>query len=201
MKPSYFPSRAAMCRAIAVSLTLSAASTGNAAIVLSGNFNTGTPTPTLTITEDIVFNITTGGSTYYLVFDEWTVFDGSDVGVNDLPAQSFSFALNDSAGTTELYALTDSFPGSFGSVTANDGSLLFNQINVIAGDILTVKAGSYTFGNHTSFNLALAGISFTGDTFLADGGFNRLSNIVTVPEPSAALLGAMGGLFLLRRKR
>lgn len=191
-----------MCRVFAVSLALAAASTGNAAIVLSGDFNTGSPTPMLTITEDIVFTISTGGSVYALVFDEWAVSDGSTRTLGASPDQFFAYSLNGIGGNTDISSITDNYWGGGATLTANDGYLFFAGIAFATDDTFTVKAGSYTFGAFPGFNPALAGKHFTGEVFLTNGDGDRLSaNVSLVPEPSALMLSALGMLAVLRRRR
>ena len=90
----------------------------------------------------------------------------------------------------------------FGGISANDGYLTFGAFPVSGGMPFKILAGTYTFGSNASFNPTLTGRNFTGDVFLIQTTGVRLSdNVSLVPEPSAALLGALGSLALLRRRR
>lgn len=188
----------------ALATVLAAAPLGRAAIVLSGNLNTGTPTPTLTITADIVFTITKGSSIgQFLVFDEWTAADTSPTNVFDSPnLQALSVVNNGTGGTVNISVLTDNRRSAFGNISANDGHLILSLFATTVGTSFVVKEGTFTFSSNAAFNPLLQNRNFTGDAYLADNQGSRLSdNVSLVPEPSAALLGALGVLALLRRRR
>ncbi len=189
---------------LATAVLLTAAPLGSAAIVLSGDFINGTTTPTLTITEDIIFTIASDGNAFILVFDEWTVSDSTPNDPSDDPAQNLTYNRNGSGLSTPIGNLVDNLASTVEDITPNDGYLTFtpNGIPVTAGDSLTISARSYTFESDPGFNPLLTGTTFTGDVFLTDGGANRISDIVAVPEPSAALLCCLLGMApLLRRRR
>jgi len=74
--------------------------------------------------------------------------------------------------------------------TANTAGNLFVADNPVGGpDTLTVVAnkGTLSVGNSSTFDFG--------------GGAQLVFQLVAVPEPSVALLGALGGLALLRRRR
>lgn len=174
-----------------------------AAIVLSGNFQTGTPTPTLEITEDIEFEITNSSIVAFLIFDQWTISDGVGVAVQDNPTQSVFYSLNGNPDASDVIGnLTDNFTSTAGAVTPGDGLLRFNSgIAVTSGDTLTIRAGTYTFESNADFNPLLNDYTFTGDVFLINSSATQISNIVSVPEPSSVGLLAVGMAALLVRRR
>lgn len=71
---------------------------------------------------------------------------------------------------------------------------------VSPGDTFTLKAQEYTLAPEDGFN-PLASQTFTGEMYIMDLNGNRLSNTVTVPEPSTTFLLAALSIPLLRRKR
>jgi hypothetical protein len=192
---------------LAFSTFLLLALTAPAAVVLSGNFNTGTPTATLTITNDIVFTITVTGIARGVVFDEWTSSDGhNDLVVNTQP---INVVINNVTTNITSYALHDNFASTSGSLTPNDGYLDFtsNFLAVTAGDTYTLKAGSYQFSpTPGAFNSPLNNRIFTGNAFVfrsqTEAALSGPTSVgPNVPEPSAAILGLLSVLPLLRRRR
>ena len=82
-----------------------------------------------------------------------------------------------------------------------DGYMFFDGIHVNEGDVLTVVAGTYTFIGNPHFSPLLDGQNFLGDVFLTNSAGIRLSNIVTVPEPSSIFLLLTATVpFIFRRK-
>jgi hypothetical protein len=72
------------------------------------------------------------------------------------------------------------------------------------GSVATVSIGGNTFGTFTLAQQTNAYLTFSGYNYLSDqfgiGRFDNL-NVTLVPEPGAALLGGLGVLALLRRRR
>ncbi|MEM1159026.1 MAG: PEP-CTERM sorting domain-containing protein [Verrucomicrobiota bacterium] len=193
---------------LASALLLLAVSHSESAVILSGDFQTGSPTPTLAITDDITFNIIANGLATYLVFDEWVASDGSGNAVSFVTigpsGQSINYSLNGGSTTSaQAFQFFDNNATDFGDISENDGWLDFDSsfFALTTGDTLTIAAATYTFNFNTDFNPAVPS-NFTGNVYIADGGGNRLSNIVAVPEPTTGLLVALaGGLLVLSRRR
>ena len=84
--------------------------------------------------------------------------------------------------------------------TLNYSWTLFDTGSAISGfstDKFTLNLGAFNGTN--GFTNALGGGSFS--VGLADGNTNLVVNFTAVPEPGAALLGGLGTLLLLRRRR
>jgi hypothetical protein len=83
------------------------------------------------------------------------------------------------------------------SITGLSGFSMFTVGSFLADDPLEV-----TYTGNPAGNAPIIGVpgSFTGDLGLGEGTTSSL-RLVAVPEPSAALLGALGALGLLRRRR
>jgi hypothetical protein len=182
---------------------LAATATSRAAISVSGNFQTGSPTPTLSIEWDIEFAITKSGQVAMLVFDEWVTSDGN---LNNAhPASSSSLVYHivgqpDDQSVGVLH-LADNLTFDSGNVTEHDGVLALYDLQVAEGDVLIIRMGqTFTFNPTGDFNSNLP-TSFTGSVFLADYLGVSMSEIVQIPEPSSLILGALGSLALLRRRR
>ena len=93
--------------------------------------------------------------------------------------------------------------GSFTSIASiNDLPSSFGTTTTVPGAIRTVDFASVneSIGGETDVKIRM---SFTGGDTGSATGNNRLDNIVftAVPEPSTALLGAIGLAALLRRRR
>jgi len=176
----------------------------NGAITVS--LPTATKGASIVIDAPIIFTITTSGNVYAIAFDEWVVSDGNQdhIFLNNV---LFSYQLNGGiVSTTTVVSLLDNtaFVGVYG-LSANDGYFTFgNTIAVTVGDTITILPQSIQpgfTGSKPAFN-PQAEQTFTGNTFLVGVvGASRLSNLVTVPEPSASLLSSLCALALLCRRR
>lgn len=171
-----------------------------AAIIVSGNIRTQGAPCTFEITTDIHVNITqnAAGTFVLFVFDDWVTSDGART---DLPLNpQLAFSLN---GSNFSYpaSLGDNLSVSLKSISSGDGfAYIVTPRTLVVGDVLTLKAGSYTFSGDTEFNRTTAK-TFTGKLFVADNDGTMLSQLTSVPEPSAALLGLLGAGLMLRRRR
>lgn len=175
------------------------ASSASAAIVITGNVNVPGAPCTVTITTDIVFDVqTTGGNNIVaVIFDEWITSDGTRTFPNLSPA--FSYQRNDGPVLTATVSqLIDNVADPVGSVSANDGYFYMELASPLtAGETFTLFAGTYNFAGNAEMNPAIVG-TFGGSTFLTDGAGKILS---PVPETSVAMLGALGLIPLLYRRR
>ena len=177
----------------------------SAAIIIAGDVGTPGAPCTLTITTDIVSEITAdpiNGITC-LVFDNWVTADAAQDFASLAP--ELAFTVNDGPTVSLESMLADNWvDGPLPDMEAGDGYLYvwFGDTPLQTGDIFTIKAGTYTFNSVAGMNPQIAQ-TFEGNFFIADETGTRIANIVdlSVPEPSAALLGAVGSLALLRRRR
>lgn len=191
---------------IIASILLAALSSANAAITLAGDFQNGAyGNHSITFTTDIVFNITTDGDLHYLIFDNWvSTNDGTSTRIieSDQVVQPIAYTLNGVSHSTDFGNLVDHLVDPYNDVNATSGVLRFVEIAVKSGDVLVFKAGTYILGNTPpEFNPELTGgYVFTGDVRVVDF-FARAKATAIVPEPSSVLLGALGLLPLLRRRR
>jgi hypothetical protein len=208
-----FAGRAGGSTRIAIALLAAGASCPNssaaiasAAIVVGGP--TTTSTGTLVITQDIVYTLTSGGFPAALVLDEWTASNGESITTYTDLLTPLKFTLNGSPVTTiSSTGLGDNVTSPNNDFTIHDGFFIINGIpRVVAGDQLTLKAGSYVLSKTNPaqgvFN-PLATQTFTGNTFLTNSAAGRISsNGQVIPETSSALLlVASCGFLLFRRIR
>lgn len=89
---------------------------------------------------------------------------------------------------------------------------LINYIGTWNGGLFTLGAseisdeGTFSRGLNTwkiDYNALSGGVNFNNEYFTGDGSgkFVNITAMTVIPEPSAMLLGALGGLALLRRRR
>jgi surface-anchored protein len=106
-------------------------------------------------------------------------------------------------GTVSLKLLSITGPGDF-LLWQDDG---FNGANVFfdsVGDSFTLTAGSHTHYNWGFTETGTYGLEFEISGTHVDDGLQSGSAVYTfqvVPEPTTAVLGALGALALLRRRR
>lgn len=106
-------------------------------------------------------------------------------------------------GTVSLKLLSITGPGDF-LLWQDDG---FGGANIFfdsAGDSLTLTAGSHTHYNWGFTEAGTYGLEFEITGTHVDDGVQSDSGLYTfqvVPEPTTAMLGALGSLALLRRRR
>lgn len=188
--------------AIAAFSTLASFAPLHGAVTLAGNYQYGDPTPTMKITEDLVFNITASGELLSIVFDEIAPYVGNTQGVSAI-SNKMNYQLN---GGTIKTAILSGFINAYGqttnSISPNDGFMYFTApILVVKGDVLVFKPTTLTFGPNPNFHGGNPGTINT-PIFAIDENAQRLSLSTNIPEPSsAALLGMLSLMALLRRKR
>ena len=111
---------------------------------------------------------------------------------------------NDVGRPMNLYSSVGSEPESFNfssllaEVQANTSYLTegyAGQYNTFVEGV-NFQSISFTIGEGESFFLAVDG----GNNAVERRGFLNMVQIVSVPEPSVALLGALGSLLLFRRR-
>lgn len=141
-----------------------------ASIIVSGTPNQNGGTGTIQITTDVSFNITSTDGAVSLIIDEWVNSDGGPAAatMDDLSYQINGGPIKLTTGT----AFQDEASITQGNITPNDGLIAFDSIAVSAGDILTIKSGSFDFPGHVAMNAGLLG-TFTGDLFLVNASTQR----------------------------
>lgn len=128
-----------------------------------------------------------------------SVASSATIGGNGIIGGSLSL----DAGANFLFSLTD-------TLTVNGGSVSFGGfgINNLIGLDSTVANGTYTLIDGTADFGTFANVSNFGAANAVDLGAGKSAyfapgslNVIVIPEPRAALLGGLGLLALLRRRR
>ena len=182
-----------------------AGSTLSGAITFGGDFSIGTGT--LEITEEISFTASSTGSVGGIAFVNWVAEPDAAQDSLTLANLSYSFTNSGSTGTSSTDFNVYDNKLTLGDVTPTDGVFHFHSTRYLnAGEVFTLHTGSWTGLTATGFNAEGIG-SFTGQAFLMNGSFLRMSENVSVsavPEPStwAAFLGlgALGLAWVRRRQ-
>jgi hypothetical protein len=194
------------------------AGSAQAATVVVANGLAGTNVQGISFVKD---GATLATGTYFLgvgtfsggVFTTW---DGLAA------ASSTSVALDTNTGSPPSEA-TGSFTTTAAAATNLDGTLIYlfvgtgNSIATsgtswavfsVAGTNFPVASGAasqtFSFSTPASITVVAKGLAeagFSGTTSTVSGSAGNFYNFNQVPEPSAALLGAIGALGLLRRRR
>lgn len=136
---------------------------------------------------------------YASILATWTAVSSTEVAFSSSAADNLgyfsgTFSYSTQPGVPIVLWVSDganqNFVATIDQVFANDAAFPFNTntYDITAATVgdLTIKLGSYQAGT---------------DGFGGEGGNLILNNIAAIPEPSAALLGALGALGLLRRRR
>lgn len=180
---------------------------GNAAVTVTGGTLGGTGTIGGTVGVSGAGTLSAGASigslqTGALTMGSGTTFvfeaDKADAGIADLVAVNGALSL-----TGVTLDLTNAALAS-GLWAANDKITLISYFDG-SGGITSGFTGyddgqSYTFGSNSwlfDYNDTDYGSNFTGDL----GSANRFVTLTVVPEPGVVLLGGLGALVLLRRRR
>lgn len=187
------------------------ASFSQAAVIVQ--LPTAGSTGSIQFTTDVVFNITTAGTTRALAFNNWVTSDGFRDSIDVSPVtptmgdpaleSDVAYTLNSVAGSANIAFFSDNAAFTGGAFTDGDGYLWVDGPSLNPGDIFVIKAATYTMAagsSTTGFN-SQVNQTFTGSMFIADQ-FNTLLGTSSVPEPgrmSFVLLGILG--LLSRRHR
>jgi hypothetical protein len=175
-------------------------------IVADGTLSPGN-SPGAMIVDGGVLQLGVGGDTNMQVFDASGLAGVGYDTVNLINGASLDLSLL-SAGNTyniNLWSLSGIGPDVNGFATNFNNTLnyswtLFNTGSAISGfstDKFTLNLGA--FNGTDGFTNALGGGSFS--VGLADSNSNLVVNYTAIPEPGAALIGSLGLLALLRRRR
>lgn len=119
-----------------------------------------------------------------------TLTFAGNLAINNLA--TYLFEGGDLTAVGGILDLNDNWTLSLGSGFQLGGSVTLFTYGTLAADPDLIP----TFVDNTGLGLDLGTLSVTGS-----GGFITLNGISAVPEPSAALLGGLGLLALLRRRR
>ena len=177
--------------------------------VITGNVADGSGV--FSITQDIDFEITVAGNAGAIVLDDWIpAGDGFTAGAVFSP-DSLTVAVNDVDTTFSGNVLGDDASGfAINDLEANDTYFFWDNASgngpaVNPGDILTIRAGSWSLPAIPVFNPGVTG-RFMGNAFVLDANANRISNltIAFVPEPSTMATTSVAiliGTCFTRRRR
>ncbi len=156
---------------------------------------------TVTITSPISFTVTTNTATpSFLAIRFIDVFSAPAPRISSIP--TFNSISISSSNATPVTTSTTNNKGvfNFGQIDANDFAISWSGVNtVLNGDFVTISTGSLTLTNYfpagTIPNITVSSVQLTNRVG------NAISNIVTIPEPSSALLLGLGSLGLVTRRR
>ena len=195
MKSNYFKGAV-----IGIASCFAAAQVASAAVTLEfgqDNF-LGESGQTSGITWGVVFDVDGNGFNSGSYEDGWTIADGKQIagsagthGDVFYLGDATTLAVGDSGGI-----ITNASSVGGNSAGGLNFAIIWFNSDLSSGDV--VDAGTDVFG-------FLTDVSFTapGDGYIESYSVRGTGNadLAFVPEPSAALLGAFGGLLLLRRRR
>jgi hypothetical protein len=174
------------------------------AITMTGGQGAGGAPTLMGVSNDIVLTISDGVAPFqgalYLILDDWVSPVNPDPGWGRF-SQGVNTHINGEAaysGTPVLYT----WGANQASASIHDGILAFSVPHVWQQrDTFTIKAGLYNLQTSGTFE-PRSGTVFTGNVFLANNSFERVSSVQAMPEAGTAVLGALGlsCLFLRRRQ-
>lgn len=194
-------------RLLLTAFLAAAATTSHAAIVFSGG--TGPADPViLTLTTNLVIPITsnglTGGFLGFAVENAFSAprdnFFASPTTVHGTPGSitgSYTPPVGMTVPTTD-YNVWGSYGFTAGGLNPYNFAAFFavGPFEHEAGGTFTINAGSVILNP----DFVIPDLQ-SNTIYLLNGNGEKISASVVIPEPSSALLGALGGFVLLRRRR
>lgn len=173
-------------------------SAASAAISFSG----GGTSITVSVTDLPAFTISTVGSSYQFTLMFENVYSSPvTVEAGGYSTSPILTSINGGANLSSVFNIASS--GESGIQRSFIVMIQPERPGGFAiGDVVKIQDFTVTFDN-ANFSPGLYQLPNdvnSGSVFLADG-WDRISNVAAIPEPSAALLGAFGTLALLRRRR
>ena len=139
---------------------------------------------------DYAFEIYDASGDAGIGYDTTQLSNGATLDLGSLTTSSF---------TINLQSLASLSPAASGEATGFNNALAYSWTLFSTGSVISgFDAGDFVI-NDTGFSNALGGGSFS--VGLADSNTDIVVNFTPIPEPRAALLGALGLLALLRRRR
>lgn len=194
----------------------------NAAVTYNENFDASTSAPSGTTggSTPVSYAWTFGGATFVTTDSQYSRSGNNSVWVNNLNAPSADLSVDLTGATTATFSFwwtTDVHGSAFGRTPfiqySSDGGSNFTQL-----DTISVPSTTTSVPAHTQFTVTITDASYVfnqnsvfrilGDS--AGGGTEAplifddvelTSDAVGVPEPAVAMLGSLGALLMLRRRR
>jgi len=170
-----------------VGTTQSLSGTGTLAgnVIIAGNLNPGNSPGVITFEDDLTLNASSATTMEFIGSIRGAEYDGVDIGGNLVYGGAlildFQSLFTEGNYTFNLFDVVGTRSGDFSSV-ALDG---------VYGDVgFTFNSGDWSAS--TNIN--------GGETWLFSQSTGNLS-LTVIPEPASALLGGLGCLLLLRRRR
>ncbi len=173
------------------------------AITIVGGSGAGGAPAYMGVSHDIVLTISDGVAPFqgalYLVLDEWVT------PVNQAPGWGqFNQGMNTYLSGEAAYSgavFMNAWGINQGSVSLHDGVLSFFFPTVWRPrETFTIKAGLYQMQTSGGFE-SLSGTAFSGNVFLTNNSFERVSQVQAIPVAGTATLGALGLSFVCARRR
>jgi len=192
-------SNASTSLSVANGATLGGSGAITGATTISGLHSPGNSPGIQPFGGDLAYN--NGGSVLWELVGNTTAGRGTSFdGINVGGALAFNAAVPMSLSFIYAGSLVDwDNPFWASSYTGTSGWLVYNGATLLTGfDNLSITSSNWADGQGDLFNTDLAGASFS----LYQDGNNIYLNYAAIPEPNvAALLGSLGMLALLRRRR
>jgi len=135
---------------------------------------------------------------YNTITSTWTQFGADQVGASGAKVGA---AVTATSPTSLNGSIVDVFVGTGNTIANSTGWMIFttNAATLFPADVTVATNVTLTAALTNAVNVVAAGNVANGFSPIGASGGNL--NLVTVPETSTALLGALGALTLLRRRR